>query len=107
MLRGRAPAAVALHTARPVLAVGGLGDTVEQKVTGRVARKEVQVAVPAEPGDLEIDIPDPLLIGEDPEIVDLPLVFIDRGRGEVGDTVHRKPQARGLAGDLRDLILTA
>ena len=47
------------------------------------------------------------MIGEDREIVDLPLVLIDRGRGEIADAVYRKPQAGGLAGDLRDLKLAA
>ena len=47
------------------------------------------------------------MIGENLKIVDLRLVLVDRGRGEVGDTVHREPQARGLTRDLRDLELAA
>ena len=47
------------------------------------------------------------MIGENLKIVDLPLVLVDRGRGEVGDTVHGKPQARSLTRGLRDLELAA
>jgi hypothetical protein len=39
------PAAVALHPACPALAIRGLGDAVEQKVAGRVARREIGAAV--------------------------------------------------------------
>jgi hypothetical protein len=57
MLGSSPPAAVALHTAGPTLAVGGLGGAVEENVGGWVARREIDVAVPVEPGDLKIDIP--------------------------------------------------
>ena len=107
MLRRNPPAAVALHAACPILARGGLGDAVVQEVADRVARREIEAAVPAEPGNLEIDILDSLLIGENLEIVNLRLALVDRGRGEIADTVHRQPQARGLARDLRDLMPAA
>src|SRR6266446_4142243 len=57
--------------------------------------------------DLEIEIADVLLPGEDPEMVDLALVFVERRRGKVADAVDGKPEARGLARYLRDLKLTA
>src|SRR6266481_8876945 len=103
MLGRYPPAAVALHAARPALPVGGLGDAVEKQVTDRITRREVDVAVPGVSGDLEIEIADPLLPGEDPEIVDLALVLVERRRGKVADAVDRQRQGRGLAGDLRDL----
>jgi len=101
------PAAIALHAARPALPVGGLGNAVEQQVTDRVTRREVDVAIPGESGDLEIEIADVLLPGEDPEMVDLALVFVERRRGKIADAADGKPKAGGLAGDLRDLKLTA
>src|SRR4029077_10150684 len=98
-----APGAVALYAARPALAVSGLGDAVEQEVTDRIARREIDVAVAGVSGDLEIEVADPLLPGEDPEIVDLALVFVERRRGKVADAVDGQPQGRGLAADLWDL----
>src|SRR5205823_4884038 len=70
VLGGDPPAAVALHAARPALPVGGLGNAVEQQLTDRITRREVDVAVSGVSGDLEIEIADVLLPGEDPEIVD-------------------------------------
>ena len=107
VLGGNPPAAVALHAARPTLAVGGLGDAVEQQVAGRIARREVDIAVAGISGDLEVEVADPLLPGKDAEIVDLALVLVERRGGEVADAVDGEPQGRALAADLRDLELAA
>src|SRR5262249_6872058 len=101
------PAPVALHAACPALPVRRLGNPVEQNVAGRIPRREVDAAVSGEPGDLEIDIADPLLPGEDPEVIDLALVFVKGDRGKIADSVHGKPVVRSLTCDLRDLELTA
>jgi hypothetical protein len=82
VLGNNAPSAVALDAAGPVLAVGGLGDAIEEKVAGGIPGGEVDTAVPTEPGNLEIDIFEPFLPGEDAEIIDLALIFIDRGGGD-------------------------
>src|SRR6516164_2895880 len=104
---GRPPAPIALHAACPALPVRGLGDAVEQEIARGIPRREVGTAVSGEPGDLEIDIADVLLPGEDAEIVDLALVLVQGDRGKIGDAVYGEPEARSLARDLRDLELTA
>ena len=107
MLGSGPPGAIALHAARRVLAGGALGDAIEQQIAGRIARREIKAAVSGEPGDLKIDVFDPLLPGEDAVVGDLRLGLINGARGDRRNAVYRKAQAWNLVRELRDLILAA
>lgn len=75
---------------------------VEQEIADRI-RREVQLAVAVEIGDLVVEAVARLLIGHDVELVELALPLVEQRGIEVGDAVGG--EGRRLAGIVRDLVV--
>ena len=107
VIRGRSPAPVALHPGSDAAPIGGLADAGVEDRRDRVSGGEVDAAVAVEARDLKIDRARALLQCDDRVIVDLPLVLVEGGRGDIADAVDGEPEARRQAGNVRDLELAA
>ena len=95
-------AGISLHTARDEAAIDIAGDAIKEKVAAGGIRHEVDAAIAANAGDLEVKVAEGFLVGDDGVIILFVLAFVEVGgierRGLAGEG-HRR-SARRTAGGL-------
>src|SRR5664279_415960 len=89
MGKADAPGGIFLDAVDKTLTVDGGSDAVEDQSSDRIGI-EVQLAVAVEIGQLEVDVVDRFLVGDDIELVEFVLMFVEQGRIEIGYSESRK-----------------